>query len=932
MAHCGERRCLCTTGDSALARATETDTIGCGIHFMKTPPRLRSALAILLSLCAILLVAASDYLAADAGFAFFYLVPVLFAAWFVSRRAGFVVSFVAVIAELATDVLSGYSTPGTPTPYVNAVLRFALFFLITWIVTAIKSALDREKALARTDALTEVMNARMFAELGAFEIHKARRFERPLSVAFLDVDDFKSVNDQFGHDAGDALLQTVARTIKDHIRAADIIARLGGDEFAIMLPETGAAVAPLVLEKLRAELLEAVKRGGWPVTFSIGVMTFAQSPPTVQEMLRLTDLVMYEVKHSGKNKLKHVVWTGNPPVAAGSSQASHTALLAAPPVLQTGGRRRARQAVASLGSAAARPSSYRAWAPAVVLLAVCLFGAALALNTLVESLPGSSLYPLKRQTENLQLMFAQDVHNSVRFHMALADRRLAETAALLNAAQYELAEATAGEYDSEVDATLSAIEGNPMQVSLDLLQVVAERLLAQQGQLAWLDGQGPPQARTIVEHSLVKSRDASSRLALIASWVVTARLNLSTPTVAAPAGATPVSANGSAPSTAPTSFDAAKLEGTPTPTPAGGGGGDLGREPATASTGPAPNSTPDAGSTVTPTLAPTPVPVDTPPGGQSTNTPAPEVFAVTSTPTATSLPSETPTASPVPNDTSTPTPVPTSTQEPAATPTPTAAALPRPPRRPPHPAAHQRRRATPAIRRPRHQRQAQYRTLLTAIPTPTATTSPTAIPTPTATNVPTAVPTPTATEPPTATPTLTVRDIPTATPTSTTRPEPTPTRTPTLRSPHAHPDAQFKIAHGNREATLADRTRRERARSRRTSSPDPHPGPRRRQKNCRCRRRSSWLFRRYRALIGMSHLNPWRSGHGAERDSPANFTGGNGRAARRRQLARTRVRAGCRDALRSKCLRQRNEGLLTMPNGIADEGSYVFGKTPINRG
>jgi diguanylate cyclase (GGDEF)-like protein len=104
----------------------------------------------------------------------------------------------------------------------------------------------------------------MFAELSTFEIHKARRFERPLSVAFLDVDDFKSVNDQFGHDAGDALLQTVARTIKDHIRAAEIIARLGGDEFAIILPETGATAAPLVLEKLRAELLDAVKRGGWP--------------------------------------------------------------------------------------------------------------------------------------------------------------------------------------------------------------------------------------------------------------------------------------------------------------------------------------------------------------------------------------------------------------------------------------------------------------------------------------------------------------------------------------------------------------------------------------------------------------------------------------------------------------------------------------------
>jgi diguanylate cyclase (GGDEF)-like protein len=615
--------------------------------------RLRSTIAVLLGLSAILVIAASDFLAAGVGLAPLYLVPVIFVAWFVDRRAGCMVSLVALIAELATDVLGGYATPVTPAPYVDALFRCALFLFVTLIVTAIKVALEREKALARTDALTGVMNARMFRELGSLEIQKAQRYERSLSVAFIDIDDFKSVNDQFGHGAGDALLQTVARTVKEHIRATDIVARLGGDEFAIILPETGAVVAPLVVNKLLNELMAALKHSTWPVTFSIGLMTFAEPPPSVSEMLRLTDLVMYEVKQSGKDKIKQVVWTGESaiPVPVAEAVIAETPVLILPAAVELVGRRRPLQAVVANDTATAPPSGQRAWLATFVVLALTLVLTA-ALAALVESLPGSSLYPLKRQSEHLQLGFVNDLQTAVRVHIALADRRLGETAALLNAERYELAEATALEYGNEIDATLSAINSQPMLVSLDLLQVVAERLAAQQDRLVQLDAKSAPQVRAIVERSLTKSRDTSGRLALIAGRVVVARLNLTTATISTDAARViPTSTSGatatlaaapdpSLPSTAPTltptptALPTAPIQSTPLP------------DAQTAADGP--------------TVSPTDV-----------NTPTP-------TPTRIAPEIEPPTATPPSNVTAAPTPAPTTTIAPPPTTVPTSEPKPKP--------------------------------------------------------------------------------------------------------------------------------------------------------------------------------------------------------------------------------------------------------------
>jgi diguanylate cyclase (GGDEF)-like protein len=151
--------------------------------------------------------------------------------------------------------------------------------------------------------LTELLNMRAFYDLAYVEVNRARRFKRPFTVAYMDVDNFKMVNDQFGHETGNILLRLIADTLKANIRAIDLTARLGGDEFVILLGETGSESAHVVFSKLQEQIIDAFDRNRWPVTLSIGAVTYNKPPDTIDDMLRKTDKLMYSAKNSGKNKI-----------------------------------------------------------------------------------------------------------------------------------------------------------------------------------------------------------------------------------------------------------------------------------------------------------------------------------------------------------------------------------------------------------------------------------------------------------------------------------------------------------------------------------------------------------------------------------------------------------------------------------------------------
>lgn len=239
----------------------------------------------------------------------FYLFPIALVTWNVGRRAGIIISVTSALSWLMADLMMLNFFSNSIIPFLNESFRLIVFLIITYIIFELKSALEKHKALARTDSLTLVANRRAFFELADMELNKARRYRHPFSVLYIDIDNFKEVNDSLGHNIGDRLLRSVAKTIRQNIRVIDIIARLGGDEFVILLSETGAEAAFLVARKLKNILLSIMQDNGWSVTFSMGAVTFEILPDSVDETIKAADSQMYSAKNKGKNRIQHKIIT-----------------------------------------------------------------------------------------------------------------------------------------------------------------------------------------------------------------------------------------------------------------------------------------------------------------------------------------------------------------------------------------------------------------------------------------------------------------------------------------------------------------------------------------------------------------------------------------------------------------------------------------------
>lgn len=244
----------------------------------------------------------------DLRFSFFYLVPVALTAWFVGRTAGFIFAFLGAGAWFAEALIEQhFPSQQIPVVYWNAGLLFGFFLLLSTVLSALRRALQREKAAARLDPLTGIANRRSFFEVAESEIQRMARYGGKFTVAYMDLDNFKAVNDRDGHETGDRLLILTAETLRKSLRVNDVVARLGGDEFIFLLPETGSQEAEAVFRKLRERLSSVMRQRNWPVTFSVGAATFEKVPESADEMVRLVDELMYSAKTGGKDRLEKVV-------------------------------------------------------------------------------------------------------------------------------------------------------------------------------------------------------------------------------------------------------------------------------------------------------------------------------------------------------------------------------------------------------------------------------------------------------------------------------------------------------------------------------------------------------------------------------------------------------------------------------------------------
>lgn len=248
----------------------------------------------------------------ELGLGSFYLLVILAVGWFCGLPWATLFAFLAMFAQVEIGRSDHGALADPVSFYVGNANRLFAYLLVAWLISIIRALYHRENEMARVDYLTRIPNKLGFDEQLRVEIARHRRDRNPFAVAYIDCDNFKSVNDTRGHAAGDRVLKTVAETARANLRATDGVARLGGDEFAVILPDTGEFAAVQAMNKLRKVLASVVEENRWQVTFSIGVGVFLDTPESADDVISFSDGVMYQVKTSGKNKVLHRVYVAEP--------------------------------------------------------------------------------------------------------------------------------------------------------------------------------------------------------------------------------------------------------------------------------------------------------------------------------------------------------------------------------------------------------------------------------------------------------------------------------------------------------------------------------------------------------------------------------------------------------------------------------------------
>jgi len=242
------------------------------------------------------------------NFSMFYLIPIIWITWKSGKLGGVIYSIFSSIAWLEADLLAEPLYTHPLIPYWNAFMRLGMFILVVLILSALKRSLEKEIQNSRTDHLTQLANSKSFMESLELEAQRAKRYGHHFSIAYIDADNFKAVNDTLGHHAGDQLLQGIATVIRETTRQTDIIGRMGGDEFCILLPETDQKKAKDVLRRVNEKLIEIFFTEKFKITFSMGCVTYRNIPVSTDEILQKADDLMYQVKKKGKNNIYYSIF------------------------------------------------------------------------------------------------------------------------------------------------------------------------------------------------------------------------------------------------------------------------------------------------------------------------------------------------------------------------------------------------------------------------------------------------------------------------------------------------------------------------------------------------------------------------------------------------------------------------------------------------
>jgi diguanylate cyclase (GGDEF)-like protein len=238
---------------------------------------------------------------------FLYILPIAFTTWFAGKQMGMLVSVICTLF-----LSHNYLKFGVIVGALDILSAFGFFLVFVLMLVRIRDLLELESTLSRTDPLTGVMNTRAFSEIVGYEIMRLQRENSPYSLVYLDVDNFKVVNDLYGHTKGDELLKAVASCLTENLRKTDIVARMGGDEFTIFYPATGQAPAKVITQKIKEKLDDLSEANAWPTTISMGVVTCTSGKCELEGIVTVADKLMYEVKNTGKNDVLYAVYSTCP--------------------------------------------------------------------------------------------------------------------------------------------------------------------------------------------------------------------------------------------------------------------------------------------------------------------------------------------------------------------------------------------------------------------------------------------------------------------------------------------------------------------------------------------------------------------------------------------------------------------------------------------
>lgn len=239
------------------------------------------------------------------AFSVFYLLPVSLAEWKSGARPATMLAALAAATWLIADLASGQEYDHAWIAAWNSGTRFVMFMIVVRLLASLRTGLDVQTKLATLDYLTSVLNPRALAAATEKIMEQARRERVPFTFAYVDLDDFKQINDRLGHTGGDQALTLVAETLQANLRSTDIVGRLGGDEFGLVLPATGSEAAKRVMDDLVARVQRGVTEMPIEVTFSVGAVTFLVPPRDIDEVIKASDQLMYGAKSDGKNRYRH---------------------------------------------------------------------------------------------------------------------------------------------------------------------------------------------------------------------------------------------------------------------------------------------------------------------------------------------------------------------------------------------------------------------------------------------------------------------------------------------------------------------------------------------------------------------------------------------------------------------------------------------------